>query len=167
MSIVLQESLKVNSFSELRSIFKGDGRYDFFTDGVEIETAIQNVDRGSEGRVFVLFSGARDPSKQPLPKFDRWKWINSFPGIIVNISDPTLHFHEKQLRIGWYYGTKEQNYSFWQKMNHTSKLHSSLPLASYLLELYLCWVYLKCCKLEQMQSWLKSNLFQLHNLIFY
>lgn len=112
MSIVLQESLRVNSFSELKSIFKGDGRYDFFTDGVEIETVIQNVDRGAEGRLFVLFSGARDPSKQPLPKFDKWKWVNSFPGIVVNISDPTLYFHEKRLRIGWYYGTKEKNYSF-------------------------------------------------------
>lgn len=111
MSVILQQSLKVRNFSEFKNTFQGDGRYDFLIDDVEIETAIQNVNRVTEGRLFVLFSGARDPNKQPLPKFDRWKWANSFPGIVVNISDPSLYFHEKRLRIGWYYGTKEKSYS--------------------------------------------------------
>ena len=58
----------------------------------------------------VLFSGARDPNRHPLPKFDRWSWSDKFGATILCISDPTLALDDKNLNIGWYMGTEETNY---------------------------------------------------------
>lgn len=98
-----------------------NGRYDFIIEGVRIEAVIQNIEKKQSEKLFILFSGARDPNKQPLPKFDRWKWKDRFPGVMVNISDPTLHFLDKKLRIGWYFGTEHKNYA-----NIISKLVKSI-----------------------------------------
>ena len=58
----------------------------------------------------VLFSGARDPNRHPLPKFDRWSWSDKFGASILCISDPTLALDDKNLNIGWYMGTEGTNY---------------------------------------------------------
>lgn len=87
-----------------------DGIYTFIYKGIEIETLIQNSEINN-GNLFILLSGARDPTSQPVPKFDRWKWKGRFPGVMINISDPSLHLNEQRLRIGWYIGSRDVNYT--------------------------------------------------------
>jgi len=89
---------------------KKDGLYTIKSKSIDIETLIQNIESVS-GNIFILLSGARDPSTQPIPKFDRWKWKDKFPGITVNISDPSLYSNDKKLRIGWYIGSKTVDYT--------------------------------------------------------
>lgn len=61
--------------------------------------------------LFVLLSGARNPERMRLPVFDRWSWAESFPGPVINISDPTLYLAEEHLRIGWYVGTADADWT--------------------------------------------------------
>lgn len=103
--------IEVSSLDLIPTKVAHDGRYDFNIEDIRIETLIQNIEKKESKKLFVLFSGARDPNKQPIPKFDRWKWRDKFPGLMVNISDPTLHFSDKKLRIGWYFGTERKNYA--------------------------------------------------------
>jgi hypothetical protein len=88
----------------------GDGRYDFICNDIIVETLIQNTHLRN-GFLFILLSGARDPSRHPLPKFDRWKWVHKFPGVTVNISDPSFRLYSPGLRIGWYCGDNDNDFS--------------------------------------------------------
>lgn len=99
----------IHKYSEFDRIDLVQGRNDFQYEDCCIETYIQNIEL--TGYLFVLLSGARDPNKHPLPKFDRWKWASEFPGVTVCISDPTLRLHDEKLRIGWYFGTSKCNYA--------------------------------------------------------
>lgn len=84
--------------SELREylFFKIEGglRYDFL------------LSKKKSKRLFVLFSGYVDRKKLTPPVFQRWKWVEKFPGSVLYVSDPSLHLN-KSLSLGWYIGTKE------------------------------------------------------------
>jgi hypothetical protein len=84
-----------------------DGRFSILIDEGLFECLLVKKD---EPRLFVLLSGARDPEKQSLPKFDRWSWARLFPGSVLCISDPTLYLDPNRLRIGWYVGTENHNW---------------------------------------------------------
>lgn len=68
------------------------------------------VSNKSSPYLYVLFSGARDPNKHSLPKFDRWTWAEKFDASILCISDPTLALDQDRLNIGWYLGTENNDY---------------------------------------------------------
>jgi len=85
-----------------------DGRLSVEFSGGTIESFY--VRNESSPYLFVLFSGARDPNKHPLPKFDRWTWAEKFDASILCISDPTLKLDQDRLNIGWYLGTEENDY---------------------------------------------------------
>ncbi|MFQ3787565.1 hypothetical protein [Halomonas sp. A29] len=87
-----------------------DGRYVIKRGGIDFEFLIQNTLLHSNKKIFVLLSGARDPKSHPIPKFDRWKWVDKFPGIMINVSDPAFYKKENSIRIGWYTGSRECNY---------------------------------------------------------
>ncbi|TDA95377.1 hypothetical protein [Halomonas marinisediminis] len=87
-----------------------DGRYLIRRDGVDFEFLLQNASRISSKKLFVLLSGARDPNRHPLPKFDRWKWVDKFPGAMLNVSDPSFYKKEEGIRIGWYTGPRDHSY---------------------------------------------------------
>ncbi|MBY5924885.1 MULTISPECIES: hypothetical protein [unclassified Halomonas] len=111
MNDLLSNIIEIENMDVFSSSYKGDGRYNIYKHNTKIETLIQNTSLRNPDRIFVLFSGARDPNRHPLPKFDRWKWREKFPGIVVNISDPSLYFNNKRLRIGWYFGDRKNNFS--------------------------------------------------------
>lgn len=84
-----------------------DGRFSVRLDGGRFECYLHQ----RPGRfLFVLLSGARDPEKHPLPKFERWSWTEQFPGSILCICDPALYLNGGTLRIGWYAGTDKHNW---------------------------------------------------------
>lgn len=99
------------SIEELEHVTEGLYKVDI--DGLTVEALIQNLEQLSSGdrKLFVLLSGARDPERNPLPKFDRWKWRDKFNGVMLNISDPGLYEHGTRLRLGWYIGKRDKNYS--------------------------------------------------------
>lgn len=55
-------------------------------------------------RLFVLFSGDAQRSKNPPPVFQRWTWASHFPGHCLYVSDPMLHVHS-EVSLAWYAGT--------------------------------------------------------------
>lgn len=88
-----------------------DGPYIIRKEGVDFELLLNNTDKKAYKRLFVLFSGARDPKKNPLPKFDRWKWCDRFPGVMLHVSDPAFYEKDEGIRIGWYTGPRDHDYS--------------------------------------------------------
>jgi hypothetical protein len=80
------------------SVVEDEGRFDCYI----VQKAVP--------RLFVLLSGARDPARNPLPKFDRWSWSGMYPGSVLCVSDPTLYLDPADLRIGWYVGTERHDW---------------------------------------------------------
>lgn len=62
--------------------------------------------RGTEPRLFVIFSGDIDRRKISPPAFQRWTWADKFPGHCLFVSDPSLHL-DPTLGLAWYAGTSE------------------------------------------------------------
>lgn len=98
------EFKSLNEFNESKL---QDGRFSVCIDSGNFESLFIQQD---EPCLFVLLSGARDPKKTTLPYFNRWSWYKKFPGSILCISDPTLYLDSENLRLGWYIGTKNQNW---------------------------------------------------------
>ena len=101
---------KWGEFSDLAGFASSalqDGRFSVSIDDGRFECLFSG---STEKRLFVLLSGARDPSTQPLPKFDRWSWMDMFPGAVLCISDPTLFLDPDSLHIGWYVGTARHDW---------------------------------------------------------
>ena len=57
-------------------------------------------------KLFVVFSGYADRKKLAPPVFQRWKWVDRFPGNVLYVSDPSLYLSEK-LSLAWYIGTEK------------------------------------------------------------
>ena len=57
-------------------------------------------------RIFVLFSGDAQRSKNEPPVFQRWSWSDHFPGHCLYISDPSLHLNNK-IGLAWYTGDSD------------------------------------------------------------
>lgn len=76
----------------------GDFRYDFL------------FAKGTEPRLFVIFSGDIDRRKITPPAFQRWTWSDKFPGHCLFISDPSLHL-DPALGLAWYVGTADVDFS--------------------------------------------------------
>lgn len=107
-SLIEQTGYTLNCASlDVSATYLPDGRLSAEYPGVTIESFF--IRNESSPYLYVLFSGARDPKRHPLPKFDRWSWGEKFNASILCISDPTLEL-DKDLHIGWYLGTKENNY---------------------------------------------------------
>jgi hypothetical protein len=64
--------------------------------------------RGSEPRLFVIFSGDIDRKKITPPAFQRWTWADKFPGHCLFVSDPSLHL-DPSLGLAWYAGTSRSD----------------------------------------------------------
>lgn len=108
----LKETLaqKWGEFSDLNEFANSslqDGRFSVTVDTGRFECLFGT---GAEPRLFVLLAGARNPESHPLPKFDRWRWRELFPGSVLYIGDPTLYVDEN-LHIGWYVGTSEHDWT--------------------------------------------------------
>lgn len=58
--------------------------------------------------LFVIFSGSRNDG-DPVPVFKRWSYYPFCDGYVLNIADPLLSIH-RNLKLGWYYGTKNESY---------------------------------------------------------
>lgn len=86
--------------SKLREylFFKNEGglRYDFL------------LSKKKNKKLFILFSGYVDRKKLAPPVFQRWKWVDRFPGSVLYVSDPALHLDET-ISLGWYIGTKKED----------------------------------------------------------
>jgi hypothetical protein len=100
---------KFENLSEMQKATLQNGRFVVEVDKGRFECLFFNKD--SPKRLFVLLSGARDPKKQVLPKFDRWSWYEKLPGAVLCISDPTLFLDTERLRIGWYLGDEMHDWS--------------------------------------------------------
>ncbi|HBM16702.1 MAG TPA: hypothetical protein DD381_10230 [Lentisphaeria bacterium] len=59
-------------------------------------------------RLFVLFHGNVDRSKQAIPTFARWNWHNILPGRILSVFDSTLFLYDK-VNMAWYLGSPSLN----------------------------------------------------------
>jgi hypothetical protein len=59
-------------------------------------------------RLVVVFNGAVDRERYPLPVFARWNWHALFGAPVLAVCDPLLH-HDPALRIGWFLGTREHD----------------------------------------------------------
>lgn len=55
-------------------------------------------------KLFVVFSGYADRKKLSPPVFQRWKWVDRFPGSVLYVSDPSLYLSDN-LALAWYIGT--------------------------------------------------------------
>lgn len=98
-----------DDLSALQKTTLQDGRFVVEVDKGRFECLFFN--KKSSNRLFVLLSGAIDPVKQTLPKFDRWSWHEKFPGAVLCISDPTLFLDTNRLRVGWYLGDEMYDWS--------------------------------------------------------
>lgn len=85
-----------------------DGVFTVFIDDGKFDCLLL---RKNSHRLFVLLSGAYDVERCPLPQFHRWSWADKFPGSVLCISDPTLYLAPERLRIGWYIGTQEHDWT--------------------------------------------------------
>jgi hypothetical protein len=57
-----------------------------------------------QSRLFVLFSGDAQLSRNKPPVFQRWSWASKFPGHCLFVSDPSC-FLDERLGLAWYAGT--------------------------------------------------------------
>ena len=57
-----------------------------------------------QSRLFVLFSGDAQRTRNNPPVFQRWSWAQYFPGHCLYVSDPSL-FLDENLGLAWYAGT--------------------------------------------------------------
>jgi hypothetical protein len=62
-------------------------------------------DRVAGDVLYVIFNGAVDRDKYPVPVFARWNWHALFNAPILAVFDPALHLDPK-LRVGWSMGTR-------------------------------------------------------------
>lgn len=73
-------------------------------EGVKFECF--SVPRSGSDRLYVFFSGGR-PAGQTA--FRRWSYYRILDGHTLSIDDPMVKIYP-ELTLGWYYGTKEENY---------------------------------------------------------
>lgn len=95
----------INNLSNLES-----GRFSCFINKTRFECLLQ---KKTSNRLYVLFNGAlgeRGGDKEKsLPNFQRWSWAPIMDANVLNIFDP-MYCDYKTLKIGWYYGDKENDY---------------------------------------------------------
>jgi hypothetical protein len=104
--ILSEECVRFDGLGPLGEHAPPDGRFSVNLEGGRFECLLM---RKNEPLLFVLLSGAHDPARKALPKFDRWSWSERFPGSVLCISDPTLYL-DPEMHIGWYVGTAEQDW---------------------------------------------------------
>lgn len=83
-----------------------DGRFIIVNHNVDFECLFK---RNKESdTLYVFFSGSRQP-RNPEPTFKRWTYYNYLDGSVLCIDDPMCRLYP-DLSLGWYYGTKDENY---------------------------------------------------------
>lgn len=83
-----------------------DGRFTIANHNVDFECLFK---RNKESdTLYVIFSGFRKP-RNPEPTFKRWTYYNYLDGSVLCIDDPMCRLIP-DLALGWYYGTKDENY---------------------------------------------------------
>lgn len=110
------KKLSIQSKVDLRA-FEGIPRYQYqrglvsCVDKTLLFSSFQNgfnydfvMSKKSSDKLFVVFSGYADRNKLNPPVFQRWKWVDRFPGNVLYVSDPSLYLSDK-LALAWYIGT--------------------------------------------------------------
>ena len=85
-----------------------NGRFTCIIEGVVFECLLQ---KKNSKRLYVMFNGAigERSEEKKIPNFQRWSWAPLVDATVLNIFDP-MYLKYKNLKIGWYYGTKDQDY---------------------------------------------------------
>lgn len=83
-----------------------NGRVNIRFNNIEFECVLNK--RESSGELIVFFSGFKNDNNT-LPLFRRWSYADLTESNVLSIADPMLRKYE-DIRLGWYYGTKEENY---------------------------------------------------------
>lgn len=76
---------------------------------VRFDCLITPYNKTKISKLFVIFSGSRNPNKDFIPMFKRWSYYEFIDAIVLNIADPMFNIFE-DLSLGWYYGTKSESY---------------------------------------------------------
>ena len=96
--------INTNSFKNFKARELQEGRFRVMINKGDFEGFL--CKKPESKNLFVVLSGGWDPEKQKWPFFQHLKWQDQLDGHVLYIADPTLFF-AKQLRIGWYVGTKQ------------------------------------------------------------
>lgn len=59
--------------------------------------------------LYVSYNGSRKNTINYNPQFPRWSYSSIYNGYYLGIDDP-MYFKYKDLKLGWYYGTKTHSY---------------------------------------------------------
>lgn len=102
-----QKWINTNSFKNFKTRDLQDGRFRVKINKGDFEGSLYK--RAGSKNLFVVLSGGWDPEKHKWPYFQHMKWQKHLDGNVLYVADPTL-LYGKELRVGWYVGTKRFNW---------------------------------------------------------
>ena len=102
---LFNQNIKYKSLEELEKTLDS-GRFNIDIDGIHFECLFNNKPKNN--LLYVVFNGGRTDIKA-TPQFPRWSYSSLFNGSYLGIEDP-MYYKYKNLKIGWYYGTKNKSY---------------------------------------------------------
>ena len=84
-------------------------RFSVYLGNVLFDLLLKEPEQSEDKKnLFVIFTASREPS-EAIPVFKRNSYMPFCPGYVLNVSDPMLSMY-KQLRMGWFYGTRKEAY---------------------------------------------------------
>lgn len=94
------QCIEINNIKKIE-----DGRFNTIVNDIEFECLFIRKNAKS---LYVQLSGSRELD-DTLPIFKRWSYSSFMDGSVLSIADPMYRKFDK-LKLGWYYGTKEEAY---------------------------------------------------------